>query len=118
MKYFNLLAIIIFSMLLFSCNSIVKITEQDKLTESEKQMVIDRARKFVALVNHLNISPEDKKFVKNNPPKFFVEYFGHKNGVAKIRWKLNPSYLIKITCKGDLLDKSSPIRITVSRFVQ
>ena len=118
MKHFGLIGAILLSMLLFSCNSITEITERDKLTEWEKQVVIDRARKFIILVNHLNISPEDKRFVKNNPPKLFVEYSGYKTGVAKMRWKLTPSYQIKITCDGDLLDKSCPIRMTLSRFAQ
>lgn len=118
MKYFGLIAIVVLSMSLCSCNSITEITGGDKLTDWEKQELVDRARKFIVLINHLNISPEDKRFVKNNPPKVFIKYSGYKTGVARIRWKLNLSYLIKITCEGDLRDKACPIRMTISRFPQ
>lgn len=114
-RHFFYLALLVL-LPIFFCACAVDILPKDELTEAEKMQVISRARKFIIQVNHFNISPDDKIFVKANMPKFYVKYTGYKRGAAKMVWRINPSYSIRIICNGDLLDKSCPTRMSISRF--
>jgi len=89
-----------------------------KLTEAEKQRVIEHARKFIYTVKLKNISKDDRFFVKNHKPKFNVVYTGKKHGIATVFWKIDESTALKITCNGDLLDKSVPTRLTVMKCLK
>lgn len=118
MRLLVLFLSVIFVLSLTSCQSTGEITDRDKLTEAESQIVLARARKYIQMVNHLRIGKEEKSFVQENLPKCHIEYSGYKQGTAKMIWKINPSYSIKVTSKGDLLDKNCPTRMTISRFKQ
>lgn len=111
-KTFYIFTALIVTISMSSCMGI----GNPELSESEKKQVIERARKFIITVNHLGISVDDKVFVEANQPKFFVIYNGYKSGTAKMVWRINPSYSIRIIFKGDLMDKSIPPRMTISRF--
>ena len=115
MKRFTvyLLASIIVATLISSCA--LNILPGDELSESEKMQVIDRAREFIS-DSKANISNDDKIFVKSNMPKFHVTYVGYKRGVAKIFWRINPSYSIRIIYNGNLLDADCPARMSITRF--
>ena len=104
-------------LLIAACNS-TKNSSDIKLTENEKKQVIEHARKFIYTVKLKNISKEDRFFVKNNKPKFNVVYSGNKQGLATIFWKIDDSTALKITCDGDLLDKSVPTRLTVMKCLK
>jgi hypothetical protein len=107
------------SFLLFisSCNSTENFSGM-KLSESEKQKIIEHARKFIYTVKLKNISKEDRFFVKNNKPKFNVDYTGVKQGLATVFWKIDDSTALKITCDGNLLDKSVPTRLTIMKCLK
>jgi hypothetical protein len=111
-----IIALSMMVLLCASCNSVGIESLSNELSEREQCALIERARKFVITTNHLNITPDDKRFVKNELPRLFIDYTGYKRGIAKMVWRINPSYSIRIICKEDLTDKSGLIRLTVSRF--
>ena len=118
MKFFGVLFAVVFFIVLTSCSLLREITDNDKLSKAEYQQILNRARKFISMIKHLPISEEDKLFVQEHLPKVHIRYTGYKQGIAKMVWKINPSYSIRIISKGDLLDKNCPTRLTVSRFKQ
>lgn len=111
-KIFYFFSIMVITSLMTSCLGMMTA----ELTDAEKSRLIEKGRKFVITVNHLGISSDDKIFVKTNTPKLSLQYNGYKSGTAKMVWKINPSYSIRVICKGDLLDTSCPIRLSVTRF--
>jgi hypothetical protein len=89
-----------------------------ELTQNEKSKLIEHARKFIYTVKLKNISKEDRLFVKNNKPKVHIQYSGKKQGEAKVFWKINETFALRIICTGDLLDKSVNTRLTVMKCMQ
>ena len=103
-------------LLCVSCSSLGLDSFSNELSESETSELIERARLYITKAKKLNITPADKRFVQNKLPRVFIDYTGYKSGSAKMVWRINPSYSIRIIFTGDLTDKKGEIRLTVSRF--
>ena len=111
---FNMLAIFL---ILSSCTSTVS-SSNASLSENEKNKIIEHARKFIYTVNLKNISKDDRLFVKEHKPKFNVTYSDDKQGIETIFWRIDESTALRITCTGNLLDKSVPTRLTVMKCLK
>ena len=116
MRNLILLAACMLLALLVSSCGIGRLLPGDELNEAERLTVIERARQYLLHAENLKLSEEDRETIKSSIPKFHVEYTSRKAGIASIIWTINPSYSVRVTCSGKLLDPACPIQVRVSRF--
>jgi len=88
-----------------------EITESDKLTPQEYRDLVAKCRRKAMCAPPSKegpLSAEDKQFIRTHPPKFRVQYYGHKIGKYQMWWKLNDYHVVKVVGKGDLLNDKCP----------
>jgi len=96
---------------LVSCATTDTITENDKLTPREYKELVAKCRKKAMCAPPSKegpLSSEDKQFIRTHPPKFAIQYYGHKIGKYKMWWKLNDYHIVKVVGKGDILSDKCP----------
>jgi hypothetical protein len=104
-----------------SCNTAGKITADDKLTPEEYQQLLEKCRNFIMVAPHMKriaLSSKDKAFIKTHKPKFKPYYNGFKSGKFRMSWQINPGYSVRIYGKGEFLEPSCKLRLSILKFAE
>ena len=100
--------------LLAGCQSGV-ISDGDKLTRDEYISLVNTCR--VVLLNpKLNLTEEQKTFLREQAPTFAIDYTGYKQGKFTMSWRLPGKVIASISGDGKVLERSCRIRVAVSNF--
>lgn len=86
-----------------SCVSDTEITEADRLTKTEEEIVISHVRRFVTQAKKLNLSPAEREVIRTARPGIQIHYTGHKTGRLSIRWSLPNYRVLLLQRSGNLL---------------
>ncbi len=133
MKIYKLFIAVLILFSAVSCTTMNEITENDKLTEEEYQQLLKKCRLFVMSAPHMKYRPlskNDKIYIKTHLPKFNPRYFGHKSGTFKMSWTRkqpqhgwstwgeSTAFSVRVYGKGEFLDPSCRLRMSVLKFAE
>ena len=79
------------------------ITEKDKLTDTEKEIVVSHVRRFISKAKKMHLTPAERQLIQTVPPSMHIHYTGHKAGQLSIRWQLPNYRLLLLHRSGNLL---------------
>lgn len=80
-----------------------EITEEDKLTELEKEIVVSHVRRFVLRSKKIKLNQAERQRVEKEKPVMHIYYTSRKTGQLSIRWQLPNYRLLLLQRSGNLL---------------
>lgn len=83
-------------------NSVYVFSEEDAITDEEKEAIIAYIRYFVNRSN-LNLSKAERSYIRTVPPVFKIHYTGKKRGDLVVRWKFPNHRTLILKRSGHLL---------------
>ena len=89
--------------LLCGCVSNDEITEADRLTKTEVEIVISHVWRFITQAKKLNLSSAERELIRTFQPGMHVHYTGHKTGRLSLRWSLPNYRILLLQRSGNLL---------------
>ncbi|MBO4631634.1 MAG: hypothetical protein J5858_06900 [Lentisphaeria bacterium] len=91
-------------LLLCGCSSSESgITEKDRLSPTEEEIVISHVRRFVKRAKKMNLTEAERELIQTVKPSMYVKYTGSKTGRLSLRWKLPNSRILLLQRSGNLL---------------
>ena len=106
MKFLRMLSMGILLPLSLLCGCVgdsEEITQEDRLTKTEEEIVVAHVRRFILRSKKMKLSEAERQLVQTVPPSLHVHYTGHKSGQLSIRWSLPNYRVLLLQRSGKLL---------------